>query len=179
MTRSNAVPPGWDENPTTYSKRRRLIVLAFAGLCVASYLTLYRLGIFTEVWVPIFPKGSPKVLHLMEPFPDASPGALAHMTEVVLSFIAGEDRWRTALRTVLALGFVILCGAVVSVLLVIAQLSVVSAWRTLCLTSAFLSFVIFSSGVKEPLAAIQHLERVRTKVGSVWRALWRTGNRHA
>ena len=143
MTRPDAVPPGWDENPTTYSKRIRLIVVAFAGLCIASYLTLYQLGIFTEVWDPFFPNGSPNVLRLMEPFPDAALGALAYMTEVVLSLIGGEDRWRTAPWTVLALGFVILCGTAVSVLLVIAQPFVVGAWCTLCLTSAFLSFAIF------------------------------------
>ena len=79
----------------------------------------------------------------------------------------------------MAIGLVILCGAAVSVLLVIARPSVEGAWCTLCLTWSFLSFVIFGLSVNEPLTAIQHLERVRTKGGSVWRALWRTGNRHA
>ena len=146
MTRSDVVPPGWDEKPTTYSKRIRLIVVAFAGLCVASYLMLYQLGIFTEVWNPISPNGSPEVLHLMDPFPAAFLGALPYMTEVVLSLIGGEDRWRTAPCT--ALGFVNFCGAAVSVLLVIAQPFIVGAWCTLCLTSAFLPFAIFGLGVK-------------------------------
>ncbi len=110
MTRRGTVPPGWDENPTAWVKRTRLVALAFVGLCVASYLTLYQLGVLTEVWDPFFPDGSPKVLHLLEPLPDAALGALAYLTEIVLSLIGGEDRWRTAPWTVLALGFVIFCG---------------------------------------------------------------------
>ena len=35
------------------------------------------------------------MLHLMEPFPSASLGALAYMTSVILSLIGGEDSWRS------------------------------------------------------------------------------------
>jgi hypothetical protein len=167
-----AVPPGWRENPTAWPKRIRLIVLALVGLCVASYLTLYQLGIISDIWDPFFPNGSPEVLRLLEPLPDAALGALAFLTEIVLSLIGGEDRWRSAPWTVLALGFVIVCGAAVSVGLVIVQPVVVDAWCTLCLASAAVSFAIFGLGVKEPLAALQHLKRVRDSGGSIWRALW-------
>jgi hypothetical protein len=172
MTRRGTVPPGWEENATAWAKRTRLVVLAFVGLCVASYLTLYQLGIMTEVWDPFFPDGSPKVLHLLEPLPDAILGALAYLTEIVLSLIGGEDRWRTAPWTVLALGFVIFCGAAVSVVLLIVQPVVVGAWCTLCLVSAFVSFAIFGLGIDEPLVALQYLRSVRAKGGSTWSALW-------
>ena len=164
------VPPGWDENPTAWPKRIRLVVLAFVGLCVASYLTLYQLGIFAHVWDPIFQ--SRKVLNLFGQFPDAALGVAAYLTEIVLSLIGGEDRWRSAPWTVLAFGVVISCGAVVSVLLVVVQPVVVGAWCTLCLISALVSFLIFGWGVKEPLAALQHLGRVRRSGGSVWSGLW-------
>jgi hypothetical protein len=172
MTQSGTVPPGWEENPTAWAKRIRLVVLASVGLCVASYLTLYQLGVLTEVWDPFFPDGSPKVLHLLEPLPDAALGALAYLTEIVLSLIGGEDRWRTAPWTVLALGFVIFCGAAVSVVSLIVQPVVVGAWCTLCLVSAFVSFAIFGWGVDEPLAALQYLRGLRAKGGSTWSALW-------
>ena len=179
MTQSGATPPGWNENPTAWPKRIRLIVLASAGLCVASYLTLYQLGVVAEVWDPFFPDGSPKVLHLMEPLPDAALGALAYLTEILLSLIGGEDRWRTAPWTVLALGFVIVCGALVSVGLVIVQPVVAGAWCTLCLVSALVSFAIFGSGVEEPLAALQYLKRVRASGASIWRAFWGLEGRRA
>jgi hypothetical protein len=176
MTQSGTVPPGWEENPTAWAKRIRLVVLASVGLCVASYLTLYQLGVLTEVWDPFFSDGSQKVLHLLEPLPDAAVGALAYLTEIVLSLVGGEDRWRTAPWTVLALGFVIFCGAAVSVVSLIVQPVVVGAWCTLCLVSAFVSFAIFGWGVDEPLAALQYLGGVRARGGSSWSALWGTAD---
>lgn len=170
---SRAVPPGWDENPTAWPKRIRLIVAASVGLCVASYLTLYQLGILARVWDPFFGGGSREVLRLLEPLPDAALGVLAYLAEIVLSLIGGEDRWRSAPWTVLALGVVISCGVVVSVALVIVQ--AVVAWCTLCLASALVSFLIFGLGLKEPLAALQHLKRVRESGGSVWTRLWGRG----
>lgn len=167
-----AVPPGWDENPTAWPKRIRLIALALVGLCVASYLTLYQVGVLDSVWDPFFPNGSTKVLHLMEPLPDAALGAAAYLTEIVLSLVGGEDRWRSAPWTVLALGFVIACGAAVSVALVIVQPLVVGAWCTLCLASAAVSFAVFGLGVKEPLAALQYPKSVRNSGGSLRRAFW-------
>jgi len=179
MTLLGDVPPGWEDNPAAWPKRIRLIILALGGLCVASYLTLYQLGVLESVWDPFFPAGSPEVLHLLEPIPDAALGALAYVTEIVLSLIGGDDRWRTGPWTVLALGLVIACGAAVSVLLVIVQAFVVGAWCTLCLISSFLSFAIFGFGVEEPLAALQHLGRVRAQGGSVWSALRGMENRDA
>ena len=93
---SRAVPPGWDENPTAWPKRIRLIVAASVGLCVASYLTLYQIGVFARVWDPFFGGGSSEVLRLLEPLPDAALGVLAYLAEIVLSLIGGEDRWRSA-----------------------------------------------------------------------------------
>lgn len=176
---SFGVPPGWEENPTAWPKRVRLIVLASVGLLVAGYLTLYQLGFIERVWDPFSPNGSREMLHLMELVPDAALGALAYLTEILLSLVGGEDRWRTAPWTVLAFGFVILSGALVSVALVLIQPLVVGAWCTLCLTSAAISFLIFGLGIDEPRAALQHLLRVRGLGGSVWRAFWGDGKRDA
>jgi len=165
-----AVPPGWDANPTAWPKRIAIAAVALVGLLVAGYLTLFQLGVFPGVWDPFF--DSKAVLLLLDPFPDAALGVLAYGTEIVLSFVGGRDRWRTAPWTVLAFGFVILGGAVVSIGLMIVQPTVAGAWCTLCLVSAVVSLVIFGWGADEPLAALQHLGRVRESGGSVWRALW-------
>lgn len=164
------VPPGWDENPTAWPKRIALAGLALVGLLVAGYLTLFQLGVFPKVWDPFF--RSEPVLTLLEPFPDAALGVLAYGAEIVLSFVGGRDRWRTAPWTVLAFGAVILGGAVVSVLLMMTQPLFAHAWCTLCLASAAISLAIFGWGADEPLAALQHLNRVREFGGSVWSVLW-------
>ena len=170
MADERHVPPSWDENPTAWPKRIAIAAVALVGFLVAGYLTLYQVGVFSSVWDPFF--DSPKVLHLTDPFPDASLGVVAYGTEIVLSFIGERDRWRTAPWTVLAFGFVIANGAVVSIGLMIVQPTIAGAWCTLCLVSAVVSLVIFGWGADEPLAALQHLARVRKSGGSAWRALW-------
>jgi Vitamin K epoxide reductase family len=157
------------ENPTTWSRRIALAALALLGLCVAGYLTLFQLGVLSSVWDPFF--RSREVLGFVD-FPDAALGVLAYGTEIVLSFIGGRERWHTMPWTVLAFGFVILSGALVSVLLIIVQPLVVGAWCTLCLASAAISLAIFGWGADEPLAALQHLKRARASGDSIWRALW-------
>ena len=172
MRNTADIPPGWDENPTAWPKRIAIAAVAFVGFCVAGYLTLYQLGVLESVWDPFFPNGSPKVLGLLEPFPDAALGVLAYATEVVLSFVGGKDRWRTMPWTAILFGLVIFSGAVVSVLLMMTQPLFANAWCTLCLSSAVISLVICGWGADEALAALQYLKRVWASGGSIWRALW-------
>src|ERR671932_646537 len=159
------IPPGWDENPTAWPKRLSFAARAFVGLCVATYLTLFQVGVFSNVWEPFFGSGSREVLtsafSRSLPVPDASLGALAYLTELVLSFIGRQDRWRTMPWTTIVLGFVVGFGAVVSILLMIVQPVVVGSWCTLCLASAFISLTLVGPGMEELLAALQHLKRVR------------------
>ncbi|CAN5870555.1 hypothetical protein BH23ACT11_BH23ACT11_30250 [soil metagenome] len=165
----SSIPPGFDKNPTAWPRRIVLAALAFAGFCVSVYLALFQVEVLQGVWSPFFQ--SPKVLKYLG-IPDAALGAMAYGTEFVLTFIGGRSRWRTAPWTVLAFGFVILNGALVSVLLIGMQAFLVSAWCTLCLASAAISFAIFALGVEEPLAGLKHLKLVRDEGGSVWRAFW-------
>src|SRR5215213_11657996 len=166
------VPPGFDRNPTRWSRRIWLTVLAFLGLCVSVYLTLFQVEVLPAVWDPFF--RSEEVLTFLG-VPDAALGVLAYATEVVLLLIGGRERWRTMLWTVLALGAVIISGVLVSVLLILMQALLVGAWCTLCLASAAISFAIFILGYREPLAGLRFLRRVRGSGGSVWRALWGRG----
>ncbi len=72
----------------------------------------------------------------------------------------------------LAFGFVIVSGALVSGLLIFMQAVLVDAWCTLCLASAAISLAIFGFGVEEPLAGLRYLKQVRSSGGSAWSALW-------
>jgi hypothetical protein len=136
-------PPGFDRNPTAWPRRILLLALAFAGLCVSVYLALFQIEVISSVWDPFF--RSPEVLTFLG-FPDASLGALAYATEVILLSIGGRERWRTMPWTVLALGVVIV--------------------------SAAISLAIFGLGYDEPLAGLRFLGRVRGSGGSAWHALW-------
>ncbi|MEW6638748.1 MAG: vitamin K epoxide reductase family protein [Actinomycetota bacterium] len=162
------IPPGWDENPTARPKRLAIAAVAFAGLCVAGYLTLYQLGVLGGVWEPFFPGGSREVLTLFEPFPDAALGTLAYGAEILLSLTGGDDKWRTMPWTAVLFGGVIFSGALVSVALMIIQPVVAGAWCTLCLVSAGISLVICGWGADEPLAALQHVLRARSSGVSIW-----------
>jgi hypothetical protein len=156
---ADAIPPGWDENPTSPGRRARLAVLAFAGLVVASYLTLYQLHAYENVWDPFF--DSRTVLDLTKPVPDALAGVLAYATELVLLALGGRDRWRSLPWACLALGAVLTTGAVVSIALIIIQPTVAGDWCTLCLVSAALSLALFALGIDEARAAWQHVQRQR------------------
>ncbi|MGH8587652.1 MAG: NAD-dependent epimerase/dehydratase family protein, partial [Gammaproteobacteria bacterium] len=53
-----AVPPGWSYNPSNWTQRLPIIVLAVIGLYVSRYLAAYQLGHIPDVWDPFF-AGSP------------------------------------------------------------------------------------------------------------------------
>lgn len=165
----SSIPPGFDKNPTAWPRRMVLAAIALAGFCVSVYLALFQIEVLQSVWDPFFQ--SPKVLKYLG-IPDAALGAMAYGTEVVLTFIGGRSRWRTAPWTVLAFGFVIVNGLLVSILLILMQAFLVGAWCTLCLTSAAISITIFALGIEEPWAGIKHLLNVREEGGSPWKALW-------
>ena len=65
------IPPGWDYNPSLWSQRMPLVVLALVGFFIALYLGLYQVGLFSAVWDPFFGDGSEKVLtsFISEAFP--------------------------------------------------------------------------------------------------------------
>jgi Vitamin K epoxide reductase family len=158
---ASAIPPGWRENPTSAAKRARLAVLAFLGLLIASYLTLYQLHAYDTVWDPFF--DSRTVLDLTKPVPDALAGVLAYATELVLLALGGRDRWRSLPWACLALGAVLTTGAVVSIALIIIQPTVAGDWCTLCLVSAALSLALFFLGIDEARAAWQEVARQRAR----------------
>ena len=152
-------PPGFDENPTAFRRRAALAVLAFAGLLVASYLTLFQLKTFDSVWDPFF--DSRTVLELTAPVPDAFGGVLAYGTELLLLALGGRDRWRSLPWVCLALGAVLTAGAIVSIGLIIVQPTVAGAWCTLCLVSAAVSLLLFAFGIGEARAAWRHIALAR------------------
>jgi hypothetical protein len=168
--RDHAIPPGWHDNPTSWGRRAILAALAFAGLLVAGYLTLFQFHAWDSVWDPFF--DARKVLDLTAPVPDALAGVLAYATELLLLALGGRDRWRSLPWVCLALGAVLACGAVVSIALIVIQPTVAKAWCTLCLVSAGLSLALFGLGFGEAVAAWQHIARARRHGRTLADAFW-------
>lgn len=176
MHRSTSpTPPGWQHNPTAWRRRGPLLALAAAGLGIATYLTLYQLGAYASVWDPIFSERSARsVLDMTAPVPDAAAGVIAYATEIGLLALGGADRWRSMPWACIALGVVLVVGAVVSIALIIVQPAVADAWCAMCLGSAAVSLLLFALGIGEGVAAWQEVRRLRGRGRSLVRALWGT-----
>jgi hypothetical protein len=169
MDTREPIPPGWDENPTSYRRRALLAALALIGLLDALYLTLYQWDAW-DVWDPFFDASA--VLDLTHPVPDALAGVLAYGSELLLLSLGGRDRWQRLPWACLALGGVLATGAVVSLALIVLQPAVAGAWCTLCLLSAAISLALFALGIGEARAAWQHVRRELARGVAVGDAVW-------
>ncbi len=148
-------------NPSAWSERVVILLLAAAGFVIASYLALYQLQVIPHVWDPLFRNGSRKVLHSpisrMLPVPDASLGAAGYLAEFVTGAIGGAERWRRLPWVVLAYGAIVAAAAVAAAVLAISQPLLVHAGCTLCLVSAAISLIIAWLARSEIFASVAHL----------------------
>lgn len=177
MNDQDAVPPGWNYNPSTWPQRWPIIVLALVGFCIAGHLSLYQLDIIPTVWEPFFGHGSQRVLtspisQALHPVPDAALGALGYLLDAVTGVIGGRARWRTMPWIVILFGLAVGPLGAVSVLLVIFQPVAVGAWCTLCLASAVISVLMIGPAMDELLASMQFVRREAAEGRSAWRAFW-------
>ncbi len=170
------IPSAWDYNPSAWSQRIPLIVIAVAGFVIAMYLGLYQLNVFDEVWEPFFGNGSEQVLNSEVsralPVPDGILGAFGYLLDVVTGIIGSTSRWRTKPWIVILFGIAVGPLGLVSVLLVILQPVLVGSWCTLCLVTAVMSVVMISPAMDELLASLQYLQRVKRSGHSVSKAFW-------
>ena len=170
------IPPSWDYNPSAWSQRLPLVLIAFVGFIIALYLGLYQLRIIPTVWEPFFETGSEKVLNSAIskalPVPDALLGAFSYVLDVVTGVIGKTDRWRTRPWIVILFGIAVGPLGLVSVMLVIFQPVLVGAWCTLCIVTAIISVVMISPALDELLASLQYLQRVKRQGLSVRKAFW-------
>lgn len=165
MVSEMLIPPGRPANPSRWSKRVLLAVLAAIGCLVALYLALYQTGVIATVWEPFFGDGSMKILDSSLarslPVPDAALGAVAYAIEVVLDLIGGEDRWGALPWVTIVFGLLALGMALGSIGLVLMQAFYFDAFCTLCLVSAAISLTIVGPALGEPIAAIHWLRNSR------------------
>ena len=172
------IPPGWDKNPSSWSERTPIVILALIGFGIAGYLALYQWDVFATVWEPFFGDGSRIILnsrisHIL-PIPDAALGAFGYLLDAVTGVIGGRARWRTMPWIVIIFGLAVGPLGAVSIMLVVFQPVLFDAWCTLCLASALVSILMIGPAADEILASLQLLKRVKCRGGSLWDAFWGT-----
>lgn len=178
-------PPGWETNPSSWSQRIPIVILALIGTAVATYLTLYQLRVIDTVWEPFFGNGSHRILRESSfsrfferlGLSDAGIGAAGYLADAVTGVIGGTRRWRTMPWIVVVFGLFVGPFGVISIVLTVIQPVLYSAFCTLCIVSAVISLAMIGPALDEVLASLQYLRRQRNQGRSVWRAFWGATNR--
>ena len=163
-------------NPSAFSHRLPVLLLALLGCGVSTYLTAYQWHITSTVWDPIFgPTSSEAVLtsfvsHYL-PLPDATLGALAYAVEAVMTALGNTHRWRTQPWLVMLYGVVLLGLALTSIGLMLILVFVVHALCSLCLCSAAISLINLGLGREEVVSSVRDWRQATRRGASVWTAL--------
>ncbi|EDL48039.1 hypothetical protein ED21_29371 [Erythrobacter sp. SD-21] len=180
--RQPEVPPGWTFNPSSWTQRLPIIVLAVVGLLFSRYLAAYQMGHVDGVWEPFF-AGSPadpqngteeivtSSVSEAWPVPDAAVGAYTYALEILTGIIGSRARWRTMPWMVLLFGVMIVPLGIVSIGFIIIQPIVIGTWSTLALIGAAAMLVQIPYSVDELAASLSFLNRRRKAGCSVLRVL--------
>lgn len=169
------IPPGFKSNPSSWEKRKTLLVLAVAGFFVALYFGLYELKVFETVWDPFFGSGTREVLNSSFsrslPIPDGILGAFGYLCDIILVSIGNESRWYASPWIVILYFLLVILMALVSIFLIILQAFIVHAWCTLCLLSAVLSLSMVYPVLTEFTATMHYLRHQKDRGGKVIQAI--------
>ena len=164
----NVAAPPFHRNPSAWSQRIPLCILAGIATVIASYMALFQWGLIASVWDPLFGPGSERVLtspaaKTMDRWlhiPDAAFGAWGYLSEVVLGLVGSTRRWQYRPWMVLLFGIDVIPLGGVSAILVLIQGFVIGAWCTLCLTTAIISLILVVLAYDEVWASLCYLRRV-------------------
>ena len=179
----DAPAPPWDYNPSAWSQRIPIAVLAFFGFAISVYLALFEWGLIASVWDPVFGDGTEQVLasdvahrlHRWFGIPDAAMGAVAYLGDAVLGLAGSTRRWQYRPWMVILFGLDVIPLGAVSAVLVLMQSTVVGHWCFLCLCSAAISIILIVYAYDEVWASLVYLRRVWRYTHSrreVWNVFW-------
>jgi hypothetical protein len=179
----NAPAPPWDYNPSAWSQRIPICLLATVAALIAAYLACYQWRFVDDVWDPIFADQTRNVLdsdvseqmrHWIR-IPDAALGAVAYLSEAILGLAGSTRRWQYRPWMVVLFGIDVIPLGIVSAILVVLQGAVVGAWCFLCLVTALISLILVYVAYDEVWASLTFLHRVWRKTRSasaVWNTFW-------
>lgn len=179
----NAIPPPWDYNPSAWSQRIPICILASVGFFIAAYMALYQWGLIDSVWDPAFGEGTEEVLdsrtsERMERWfgvPDAAFGAIAYLGDAIFGLAGSTRRWQYRPWLVIVFGIDVIPLGIVSAVLVFLQGTIVHAWCFLCLVTAVISLALVYFAYDEVWSCILYLRRVWKESRSarvLWNVFW-------
>ncbi len=174
-------PRPWKHNPSQWSQRVPVALLAAIGAIIAVYMALYQLRLIDSVWDPVFGDQSRQVLdsdvsHKLSNWflmPDALLGAIAYLGDAIFALAGSTRRWQYRPWMVILFGIDVIPLGVVSAVLVAMQGAVVGAWCFLCLVTAVISLVLIVFAYDEVWSCLLYLRRV-WQISRSPRAVWNT-----
>lgn len=185
-TSGPVTPPGWSYNPSSWTQRLPIILLALVGLQIARYLAAYQLGHVDGVWEPFF-AGSPTdprngteeiiTSHVSEAWPvsDAAFGGYTYVLEILTGIVGSRARWRTMPWLVVLFGLMIAPLGITSIFFIIIQPIAIGTWSTLALVGAAAMLLQIPYSLDELLATLQFLRR-RVRTGRSWLRIFLFGD---
>lgn len=178
-----AAPEPWEYNPSKWSQRVAISLIASVAFFIAVYMALYQWSLIGRVYDPVFGDQSHRVLdsdvsHWMTKImrmPDAGFGALAYLGDIIFAMAGSTRRWQYRPWLVVVFGIDVIPLGIVSAVLVFLQGAVVGAWCGPCLLTAVISLVLVVMAYDEVLSSLVYLWRVWKRSGSMrqtWNTLW-------
>jgi nucleoside-diphosphate-sugar epimerase len=181
-----AIPPGWSYNPSEFTQRLPIIVLALIGLYVSRYLAAYQLEHIPAVADPFFAgdpddprNGTEEIITSWVsqawPVSDAAVGAYTYLLEIVIGFAGSTLRWRTMPWLVVLFGLMIAPLGITTIFFIIIQPVLLGTWSTIALIGAVAVLVQIPYSLDELLATLQFLRR-RAQAGQNWLRIFFVGD---
>lgn len=178
-----AAPAPWDYNPSAWSERIPICIIAGVAFAISAYLALYQWRLIGGVYDPVFGEQSMQVLdsdvsHAMRRWfgiPDAAFGAIAYLGDAIFGLAGSTRRWQYRPWMVVVFGIDVIPLGIVSAVLVFMQGAVVGAWCFLCLVTAVLSLILVAMAYDEVWSCLLFLRRVwrRSRDRRVlWNVFW-------
>ncbi|MBW3543012.1 MAG: vitamin K epoxide reductase [Planctomycetes bacterium] len=196
----DAAPHPWHYNPSRWSQRVPICILAGVGFLIAAYMGLYQWKLIGSAWDPFF-DGNPQAVADEAPdigrarngtetvldskvsetmrywflVPDAAFGAIAYLGDLIFGLAGSTRRWQYRPWLVVIFGIDVIPLGVVSVILVVMQGFEVQAWCFLCLTTAAISLILIYMAYDEVWSCLLYLRAVWNETQSariVWKTFW-------
>ena len=182
-TESNVCVAPWSYNPSRWSQRIPICILAAVAFLIAAYMALYQWRLIDSVWDPVFGDQSQQVLdsnvaQTMDRWigvPDAAFGAFAYLGDAILGLAGSTRRWQFRPWMVVLFGIDVIPLGVVSSVLVVLQATVVGSWCFLCIVTAVISLILAWWAYDEVYSSLKYLYRVWKRSQSVrvlFNAFW-------
>lgn len=171
-------PLGWSYNPSSWTQRLPIVLIALFGLYVSRYLAGYQLGHIPDVWDPFFAgsstdpqNGTEEVItsSVSKAFPvsDAALGGYTYLLEMLTGIVGSTARWRTMPWLVILFGLMIAPLGITSIAFIIIQPIVIGTWSVIALLGAAAILVQIPYSLDEMIATVQFLRR-RHRAGRSW-----------